>query len=79
MGANPRRTPALTLLNEQLIISNIARHITSELIAVVAERMSLAQATPQTRTATFEALRADIHNEVDRLINEAISSAGGPT
>lgn len=77
MGANLRRTPALALLNEQLVISNITRYVTGQLIDVIAERMTLARATPQTCDATFEALRADMHGEVDRLIDDAISAYAG--
>lgn len=64
---------ALSLLNEQIIAANVARYVAGQLIAVVIDRMTVLQMSPEVRKATLETLRTNMHGEVDRLIDEAAS------
>lgn len=67
------RVTGLALLNEQLIAANVARYVAEQLIAIVVDRMAALQVSPEVFKATLETLRANMHGEVDRLIDEAVS------
>lgn len=63
----------LGLLNEQIIAANIARYVATQFIDTVINRMAYLRVTPEVFRATLETLRAEMHAEIDRLIDEAVS------
>lgn len=71
-----RRTTALRLLNEQTIAANCTLYAAKQLIATVVDRLALRAPEPQTVADVLEALRASMHAEVDRLIDETIGAHG---
>lgn len=68
------RATALALLNEQTIAANICRYVAEQLVAIVVDRMAVLRVTPETFEVTMETLRTNMHGEVDRLIDEAVTT-----